>query len=89
MCAPTGLAGRRRDARLTTAMNIARWSVSLVAIIGVMAATVAGATIWLLLSDPVKGADAAGAMFKGDPGPFMQAIGAVIYDALKGLFKYL
>ena len=58
------------------------------AIIGVMAATVAGATIWLLLSDPVKGADAAGAMFKGDPGPFMQAIGAVIYDALKGLFKY-
>jgi hypothetical protein len=70
-------------------MNIARWSVSLVAIMGVMAATVAGATIWLLFSDPVKGADAAGALFKGNPGPFMQAIGAVIYGALKGLFKYL
>ena len=70
-------------------MKFARWSVSLVAIIGVLAATIAGATVWLLLADPVKGADAANSMFKGDPGPFMQAIGAVIYDALKGLFKYL
>ena len=70
-------------------MKFARWSVSLVAIIGVLAATIAGATVWLLLADPVKGADAASSMFKGDPGPFMQAIGTVIYDALKGLFKYL
>ena len=70
-------------------MSVARWSVSLVAIIGVMAATIAGATVWLLIADPVKGADTASQLFQGDPGPFVEAIGAVIYDALKGLFKYL
>jgi hypothetical protein len=70
-------------------MSAARWSVSLIAIIGAMAATMAGATLWLLVTDPVTGADTATALINGDPGPFMQAIGAVIYDALKGLFKYL
>jgi hypothetical protein len=70
-------------------MSVTRWSVSLVAIVGAMAATIAGATIWLLVTDPVKGADAASALSTGDPAPLMRAIGAVIYDALKGLFKYL
>ena len=70
-------------------MTTARWSVSLIAIVGGIAATMAGATIWLLLTDPVKGADAASSLIKGDPAPFMQAIGAVLYDALRGLFKYL
>ena len=81
-------AGENR-ARLTGAMSVARWSVSLIAIIGALAATIAGATIWLLIADPVTGADAATKLFQGDAGPFVQAIGAVIYDALKGLFKYL
>jgi hypothetical protein len=67
-------------------MDLARWSVSLVAVIGVMAATVAGATIWLLLTDPVS---VANAVSTGDVGPVMQAIGAVIFDAIRGLFKFL
>lgn len=70
-------------------MSVIRFSVSLVAIVGLVAATVAGATIWLLLSDPVRGADAASALVTGDVSPFLSAIGSVIYDALKGLFKYL
>ena len=70
-------------------MNAARWSLSLAAIIGLTAATVAGATIWLLFTDPVRGADIAKAAASGDPGPAMQAIGTVIYEALRGLFKYL
>jgi len=67
-------------------MSVARWSISLVAIVGVVAATVAGATIWLLFTDPVT---VANAVSSGDPGPVMKAIGAVIYDALRGLFDYL
>jgi hypothetical protein len=67
-------------------MNLARWSVSLIAIIGVLAATVAGATIWLILTDPVT---VANAVSTGEVSPVMKAIGAVIYDALKGVFKYL
>jgi hypothetical protein len=70
-------------------MSAVRWSLSLVAIIGLTAATMAAATIWLLFTDPVQGADIAKAAASGDPGPALQAIGAVLYEALKGLFKYL
>lgn len=66
--------------------GVARWSVSLIAIIGIVAATVAGATIWLLVTDPVT---VSTAVSTGDVEPFMRAIGNVIYDALRGLFGYL
>jgi len=66
--------------------GVARWSMSLIAIIGIVAATVAGATIWLLVTDPVT---VSTAVSTGDVEPFMRAIGSVIYDALRGLFGYL
>jgi hypothetical protein len=67
-------------------MNLARWSVSLVAVIGLLAATIAGAAIWLMVTDPVS---VANAVSTGDVTPIMRAIGEVILDALKGLFRYL
>lgn len=70
-------------------MTVGRWSVSLIAAIGIVAATLAGATIWLLLTDPVRGADSVSALSAGDIGPFVRALGTVIYDALRGLFRYL
>ena len=70
-------------------MSVVRFSVSLVAIIGLMAATIAGATIWLLLTDPVRTADAAGQLASGNVSPFVKALGVVLYGALQGLFKYL
>ena len=70
-------------------MGVVRFSVSLVALIGLMAATVAAATIWLLLTDPVRTADAAGELATGNVSPFVEALGSVIYGALQGLFKYL
>jgi hypothetical protein len=70
-------------------MTVARWSVTLIALVGVLAATLAGATIWLLLTDPVRGADAVTAIATGDLGPFMRAIGTVLYQAIQGLFRYL
>lgn len=66
--------------------GVARWSVSLIAIIGIIAAMIAGATIWLLVTDPVT---VSTAVSTGDVEPFMRAIGSVIYDALRGLFGYL
>ena len=59
------------------------------AIIGLTAATMAAATVWLLFTSPVTVADAVSKMSEGDVGPAMQAIGSVIANALKGLFKYL
>jgi hypothetical protein len=71
-------------------MGLARLSVSLLAVGGLLAATVAGATIWLLLTDPVTLADAASASIDGGtPGPIVQALGAAILNALRGLFKFL
>lgn len=70
--------------------SIARWSVSLIAMLGILAAAVAGATIWLLVTDPVGGADVVStALSTRDVGPFMRAIGSVIFEALRGLFGYL
>lgn len=71
-------------------MSLARWSVGAIAAVGMLAAVVAGATIWLLVTDPVRGADAVSvAMSSGDLQPFMEALGAVILEALRGLFGYL
>jgi hypothetical protein len=70
-------------------MRVARWSVSLMGLVGLVAATMATATVWLLMTDPVTVADSVSRMSQGDVGPAMQALGAVIVDALKGIFKYL
>jgi hypothetical protein len=71
-------------------MSVGGWSVSLVALVGAAAALVAGSTVWLLLTDPVRGADVVStAATSGDLGPFMRAIGQVLYDALMGLFRFL
>ena len=70
-------------------MSVVRFSVSLVGIIGLMAATIAGATIWLLVTDPVRTADAASQLASGNVSPFVRALGDVLYGALQGLFKSL
>ena len=52
----------------------------------VVSAVVAGATIWLLLTDPVTVADAVG---EGSVSPFIKELAAVVVDALRGLLRYL
>ncbi len=54
--------------------------------IGLLAATIAGATIWLLIIDPVTVSDA---VSKGDVTPIIQELGRELFSALRGLFKYL
>jgi hypothetical protein len=67
-------------------MRAVRWGMSLVAMIGLLAATIAGATIWLLITDPVTVSDA---VSKGDVSPIISALGGVLAGALRGIFKYL
>jgi multidrug resistance efflux pump len=67
-------------------MSLARISLSLIAVIGIVALALAGATIWLLLTQPVTVADA---VAQGDVSPLARALADVLYDALKGLLKYL
>jgi hypothetical protein len=67
-------------------MSFVRLSLSLAAVIGVIATALAGATIWLLLTQPVTVADA---VASGEVSPIMRALGAALYEALAGIAKYL
>ena len=59
---------------------------SLVGIVGLFAAVIAGATVWLLLTDPVTVAES---MDSGEVTPLVQSLAGSIYDALVRLMKYL
>lgn len=70
-------------------MTFPRLSLSLVGIVGALAATLAVATIWLIITEPVTTAQNVGRMAEGEMSPFVKAIGTVLYDALRGILKYL
>jgi hypothetical protein len=77
------------DARCTLSwfpMSFARLSLSLVGVVGVLALALAGATIWLLVTQPVTVADA---VSRGEVSPLAKAIAGALYDALSGILKYL
>lgn len=61
-------------------------SFSLVGIVGLVAVVIAGATVWLLLTDPVTVAESVDA---GEVSPLVRSLASAIYEALRGLLKYL
>ncbi len=67
-------------------MGLGRISLSLFGVVGLVAAALAGATIWLLVTDPVTVADA---VSTGEVSPLMRALATVLADVLRDLAKYL
>ncbi len=67
-------------------VGLGRMSVSLFGTIAVVSAVLATATIWLLLTDPVT---VANSVNQGDVSPLVRQIASAVYEALKGLLKYL
>ena len=67
-------------------MGVARVSMSLVGVVGLVAVTLAVATIWLLLTDPVTVADA---VSERDISPLVRELASAVYAALLNLLKYL
>ena len=59
---------------------------SVAVLLGVGAAIIAGATIWLVLTDPVT---VANALDEGEISPLVQQLAQVIYNALASLLNYL
>ena len=55
-------------------------------LVGAVAAVVAGATIWLLLTDPVT---VANAVDSGEISPLVLSLAEILYNALVGLLDYL
>ena len=60
--------------------------ISIGVLIGVVAAVIAGATIWLLLTDPVT---VANAVDTGEISPLVRRLAEVLYNALAGILSYL
>ena len=61
-------------------------AISVAALVGVVAAVVAAATIWLLLTDPVT---VANAVDQGEISPLVRQLAEVIFNALASLLDYL
>jgi len=59
---------------------------SVAVLIGIVAAVVASATIWLVLTDPVT---VANAVNEGEISPLVRQLADIIYRALAGLLDYL
>ena len=67
-------------------MSFARTTLSLAGVVVAVATTLAIATLWLLLTEPVTVADA---VAKGDVSPLMTALAGVLASAVRGLLDYL
>jgi hypothetical protein len=61
-------------------------SFSLMGLVGVLAIIMAGATVWLVLTDPVTVAESVDA---GEVSPLVKTLASRIFEALRGLMKYL
>ena len=61
-------------------------SFSLVGLVGLLALVMAGATVWLVLTDPVTVAESIDA---GELSPLVRTLATTIFEALRGLLKYL
>ena len=59
---------------------------SVAGLVAVLAAIVAGATIWLLLTDPVT---VATAVDEGEISPLVRQLAQVLYNAVAGLLEFL
>ena len=67
-------------------MRLQSFSVSLFGFIAIVTVVLAAATIWLFLTNPVT---VANAVNEGEVSPLIRDLATVIFDALRGLLKYL
>jgi hypothetical protein len=66
--------------------SVGSLSFSVVGLVGVLAVIMAGATIWLVLTDPVTVAET---VDSGEVSPIVRTLATTIFEALRGLLKYL
>jgi hypothetical protein len=67
-------------------VSIQRISVSVFSFVAVLSILLAAATIWLFLTNPVT---VANAVNEGEISPLLRDLGSVLFNALRGLLKYL
>jgi hypothetical protein len=67
-------------------MRYQRIGISLFTLIALVSIVLAAATIWLFVTNPVT---VANAVNEGEVTPFVRNLAEVIYNALRGILKYL
>jgi Sec-independent protein secretion pathway component TatC len=67
-------------------MRLQRLSLSLFGLVAFVSIVLAAATVWLFLTNPVT---VATAVNEGDVSPIIRDLADVLFNALKGLLKYL
>jgi hypothetical protein len=67
-------------------MRFQQIGLSLFSLIAIVSIILAAATIWLFLTNPVT---VANAVNEGDVSPFVRDLAQVLYNALRGILKYL
>jgi hypothetical protein len=74
------------DVPIQRQSGLGTYSFSLVGLVGLLALIIAGATVWLLLTDPVTVAES---VDSGEVTPLVRSLAGSIYEALVRLLKYL
>jgi Sec-independent protein secretion pathway component TatC len=67
-------------------MRLQRLSLSLFGVVAFVSIVLAAATVWLFLTNPVT---VATAVNEGDVSPIIRDLADVLFNALRGLLKYL
>lgn len=67
-------------------MRLQRLGMSLAGAIAIVSVVLAAAAIWLFLTNPVT---VATSVNEGEISPLVRNLAAVLFEALKGLLKYL
>ncbi len=67
-------------------MRLQRLSTSLFGAIAIASVALAGTTVWLFLTRPVT---VANAVSDGDVSPLVRELALALFNALKGILKYL
>ncbi len=67
-------------------MRYQQIGLSLFSLIAIVSIVLAGATIWLFLTNPVT---VANAVNEGEISPFVRDLAEVLYNALRGILRYL
>jgi hypothetical protein len=66
--------------------SLQRWSASLFGAIAVVSVLLAASTVWLFLTSPVN---VATAINEGDVSPLVRDLAQALFNALRGLLRYL
>lgn len=74
------------DVKIQRQSGLGNLSFSVVSVVGVLAAIMAGATVWLLLTDPVTVAES---VDSGEVTPLVRSLAGSLYEALVRLLRFL